>query len=506
MADYESALEAIWRDLRQHLEWAEGFLLVLLYTRHPAPARELLRRAESLLQTRGLEPLLLRPRDAAQAHAIVQTVIAARPAPGGERPAIWLDLWDRSSDAEWQAQRYEILARLNERRFLLEQKVGRPLVLILPEEDRARMHVLAPDLWTVRAYSVGLPVPEMEERVSNLPKLTAKIRMTYIGPVEAEWRRLVESVPVAERVDRLDPVDGIAAIVAALDRGDIESARTYASTALPLARLRLDRLPQDIGRQRVLSGVLDAVGRTHHIAGELEAARAAYEESLVLRRQMRVALGRTLQVRRDLFTSLINVGQVSRDLGDLEAARATYEESLALFGQLRATLDDITPQALNDLSISLDNKGQVASDLGDLETARAAFKESLALRRVLHAALGDAPQVLRDLSASLDNVGRVSRDLGDLEAARVASEESLSLNRQLRAAQGDTPGVLEGLARALGLWGQLQAYLADPSAARAGFQEGADLAARLVALQPDHPGYRELQVQLQAELDKLESA
>lgn len=278
MADYESALDAIWRDLRQHLEWADGFLLILLYTRHPAPARELLHRAESLLQARGLVPLLLRPRDAAQAHAIVQTVIAARPEPGGERPAIWLDLWERSSDADWQAQRYETLARLNERRFLLEQKVGRPLVLILPEADRGNMHILAPDLWTVRAYSTGLPVPEENVGLSNLPGLTANIRMTVIGPVETEWLRLLAAVPETERASRLDPRDGIAASWAALDRGALAEAEAHAAVALSIARVRQVDAPDDHNRRRVLFLALEALGGARHAAGDLEAARAAFQE------------------------------------------------------------------------------------------------------------------------------------------------------------------------------------------------------------------------------------
>ncbi|MBU1666573.1 MAG: tetratricopeptide repeat protein [Gammaproteobacteria bacterium] len=456
MADYESALEAIWRDLRQHLEWADGFLLVLLYTLHPAPARELLRRAESQLQTRGLEPLLLRPRDADQAHTIVQTVIAARPEPGGERPAIWLDLWERSSDKDWQAQRYEILARLNERRFLLEQKVGRPLVLILPEEDRSQMHVLAPDLWTVRAYSMGLPVPPAEGRRGEITlesgQHPAAVENT-LAPVELEWRRLLAAVPEQERAERLDPRDGVAASLAALERGALTEAAAHAEVALSIARAR--QLSGDSNRWRDLYLALEVQGATRRAAGDLQAARASYQESLEVSRQLCVVLGNMPQAQRYLSIALEHVGEVAHDLGDLEAARAAYSESLEISQQLRA-------------------------------------------------ALGDTPQVLRDQSIALEHVGRVARELGDLETARVAYAKSLGINQQLRAALGDTPGLLRELAIGLGNYGLLQNALQDPATARTDFQEGADLAARLVALQPEHPGYRKLQDQFQTELDKLE--
>lgn len=502
-ADYESALEAIWRDLRQHLEYADGFLLVFLYTRHPAPARELQRRAESLLQTQGLTPLLLHPRDAGQAHAIVRTIIAARPEPTGERPALWLDLWQRGSDAAWQAQRYEILARLNERRFLLEQQVGRPLVLVLPEEDRAQMHVLAPDLWTVRAYSIALPVPVMTQRLHE-PE-TAVLPQPIDpspAPVEMEWQRLLTSVPEAHWGERLDPQDGIAAAYAALARGDLGAAQRHAETALSLARMRSAAMPEHPGHRRVLALALGVTGEIDRIQGDLEAAHAASLESLEMSRQLRATSGDTPQAMRDLLLPLHTLGNVALDLGDLASARTAYVESLEIARLLRSASGD-TPQALRDLLVSLERVGNVALHQGGLEAARMTYEENLDIARQLHTALGDTPQALRDLSISLEKAGDMALALCDLEAARSAYQESLEIGRQLRAALGDTPGVVQDLAQGLWHWGALQTTLLNPAAARAAFQEGLALAHRLVALRPDHPGYQELQTQFQAELDKL---
>ncbi|MDP2432120.1 MAG: hypothetical protein U1C96_10815 [Gallionella sp.] len=507
MADYESALETIWRDLRQHLEWADGFLLVLLYTRHPTPARELLRRAESLLQTRGLEPLLLRPRDTAQAHAIVQTVIAARPEPGGERPAIWLDLWDRSSDAEWQAQRYEILARLNERRFLLEQKVGRPLVLILPEDDRARMHILAPDLWTVRAYSMGLPVPEMavdlfQEELGSIQPLAEAVH-PLPNLAEIEWRRLLAVVPEQEHAIRLNPRDGVAASQAALERGAIAEAISYAEIALSIARARLAASHDDIHLKSELAYILGAVGAARKASGNISEAREACQESLELARQAREISGDTAPVLFQLLSSLDNIGEIQLTSGCLGKARLTFLESLDIARKLQQIQGLAALASTHLLPTALENVGWANLALGDFHAARAAYSEQVQLARTERQAEGDTPSSIRALSVALNNLGRACRNLGDMETARSVLSEGLELSRLFLEARGDLPLALHDIALSLYYVGSLASDLGSYSDAHTAFQEGAELAARLVALQPDHPGYRKLQAQFQAELEKL---
>ncbi|MGC2201794.1 MAG: tetratricopeptide repeat protein [Stellaceae bacterium] len=443
------ALEKIWRDLRPHLEWAPGFALVFLFASHPAPVRFLRRRLEESLQLRTLRLSILEPSAPAELPHLVEQILGTRPDPG--RGPLWVELWRGADEEGWATARRQALHRLNERRTLLERDVGLPMVLILPQSERGRVYVEAPDLWAVRCFTAELPAPQVfvEASVTASGEGAASGEGYALGvgasagPAELEWARLRKRT---KDRNRLDLRDGFAAFESSLGRGDLTAARATAGEILDLSRERLKTMGDTPQALRDLSVSLDNVGRVEGDLGNLEAARTAYRESLELRRGLREALGDTPQALRDLSVSLDNVGGVERDLGNLEAARSAYRESLELRRWLREALGD-TPQAVRDLSISLNNVGQVEGDLGNLEAARIAYRESLELRRRLREALGDTPQALRDLSVSLDNVGQTERDLGNLEAARTAYREALEMARRLARTFPDQPRYQQDLAR-----------------------------------------------------------
>jgi len=438
-------LDDVWQQLRLHLEWAQGFSLILLFASHPQPVAVLRRRlADSLgLRTRRLQEFV--PASPDDLAALAETLLALRP--GAAAGPIWAEVWRHASQASWQRARQEFLHRLNERRFVLERDLGWPMVLVLPNDERNRVYIDAPDLWAIRSLTAELPRPAAEapaERPQAVEDRASAPAGDPMAASEREWARLWQTTPDRSR---LDPRDGFAAFDAASERGDFRAARLIAVQTLELARSRVAAAP-DWASTRHLAIALANVGDAGEQLGDLAAARAAYGESLELCRQLRASLGDTPQALRDLSISLNKVGGVDAQLGDLEAAHAAYGESLDLRRQLRASLGD-TPQALRDLSISLDKVGGVDEQLGDLAAARGAYGESLDLRRQLRASLGDTPQVLRDLSISLNKVAGVDERLGDLEAARGAYGESLELCRQLRASLGDTPQVLRDLSIAL---------------------------------------------------------
>ena len=437
------ALEAVWRDLRPHLEWAQGFALVFLFAGHPQPVEFLRRRLEESLQLRTLRLTVLAPSAPAELPRAVEQILATRPDPG--RGPLWVELWRGTDEEGWPTARRQALHRLNERRTLLERDVGLAMVLILPLAERGRVYVEAPDLWAVRCFTAELPAPGAPVKVSEIGRAEEFSSAVGVPPggVELEWARLLERTTDHTR---LDLRDGFAAFEAALDRGDLTAARATAYQTLDLSREHLQTTGDTPQALRDLSIALDNVGQVERDLGNLEAARSAYRESLELRRRLRVALGDTPQALRDLSISLDNVGGVERDLGILEAARTAHRESLELCRRLREAVGD-TPQALRDLSVSLDNVGRVERDLGNLEAARSAYRESLELSRRLREALGDTPQALRDLSISLDNVSRVERDLGNLEAARSAFRESLEIARRLRRSFPDQPQFQQDLTR-----------------------------------------------------------
>jgi tetratricopeptide (TPR) repeat protein len=455
-------LETLWAELRPHIEWAEGFCLIFVFAQHPQPVAFLRRRLAESLQLRSLKLQTLTPASPEECQALAENVLAHRRGPGAG--PLWLELWQHADQLSWQQARAHFLHRLNERRFVLERDVGLPVVLVLPESARGRVFEQAPDLWAVRVFTAGLPIPATEPAAKGNVFGTER-PAAGSGPtlVEEEWARLWEKP--SDRTG-LDPWDAFAAFDAAVERGDLNAARLVARQSLDLVRSQVAADGSETTR-RNLSVAWNKVGDSEHPSGNLEAARSAYRESLEIDRQLRTRFGDTPQALRDLSVSLNNVGRVERDLGNLEAARSAYRESLELRRQLRTSFGD-TPQALRDLSVSLNNVGQVEGDLGNLEAARSAYRESLEIARQLRTSFGDTPQALRDLSISLDNVGQVEGDLGNLEAARNAYRESLEICRQLCAAFPKHPQFRRDLDWITQVWDALNAPAGEPSSAGSG--------------------------------------
>ena len=315
----------------------KGFALILLFAAgHPRPIALLRERlAESLrLRTLRLTPLV--PETSAAASHVAEAILRDRDGPG--QGPLWVELWRNSTDAEWRRARGDqvLLRQLNERRFLLERDVKRPLILVLPKADRGRVYVEAPDLWAIRSFSAELlPTPE-----NPAPRPTGASRASRVAPqsqprrVRPSWNgRGSSSMPQIRC--RVDPWDGVQGL-SICDRPR-------------RARVRPKQLPPK-----------------HWIWRAGDAPRSA------TRPQGGRAGG-------DLSVSLNNVGEsVERDLGDLgRRARAAYRESLGAAPANCARRSARRPQALRDLSVSLNKVGDVERDLGDLEAARAAYRESL---------------------------------------------------------------------------------------------------------------------------------
>ena len=331
------ALEAIWSELRPHVEWAPGFTLVFLFTSHPKPVEFLRKRLSESLQLRTLRLSIVAPHRPAEVERSVEEILAARPDPG--RGPLWVELWQGSAEEGWREARRQALHRLNERRFLLERDVRLPTVLVLPQDERGQVYIAAPDLWAVRSFTAELPAPVEAPKVAEIsPKVERPVVLgSPPGPTELEWARLLERTTDAIR---LDLRDGFAAFESAVERGDLAAGRTIANQTLDIARRRLQTTGDTPQALRDLSISLDNVGQVEGDLGNLEAARTAYRESLELLRQLREAVGETPQALRDLSVSLNNVGQVERDLGNLEVARTAYRESLELRRRLARTFPD----------------------------------------------------------------------------------------------------------------------------------------------------------------------
>jgi tetratricopeptide (TPR) repeat protein len=366
-------------------------------------------------------------------------------------------MWKQTGNTkeEQAAQRravWEVLSRLNERRFLLERDVASPLALVLPAELRMDLPAMIPDLWSVRAVTADLPTPQVRaEFIQSYDigppetTITASLKMplpelrSFVinnpSAAEQEWLRLWAATPDKRR---LNPEAAFPAITSALEREDHTAAREFLNQAMQVINQRGDT-PAAM-RQRGIAFSL--LGDLELAARHLEEAQAAYTESLQIARQLREASGDTPQALRDLSVSLDRIGDVEQALNRYQEARAAFAESLQIHRQLREASGD-TPQALRDLSVSLEKIGEVEQALNRHQEARAAFAESLQIRRQLREATGDTPQALRDLSFSLEKIGNVEQALNRHQEARAAFAEAQEIRRRLQEVIGSSESSFE---------------------------------------------------------------
>ena len=479
----DAETERIAVTLLRHIEWQEeSFSIVFLFA-DVGPAMWMADWLDERLRVSANPLHRLEPKErfAKSPESEVENLIATTPLPPG---AMWLALHRYPADEAWNRARRTFLARLNERRFLLERDFKRPLVIVLPVSFKEDARNVAPDLWHIRAFSGELraEAPLLTRNRPAQPSVQKTASPAQGLPAYAEFERAIKQknteaffLPTAWRaVDEL------------LGPGCPALAMEVAEFAEKLARQRSQALPENgsesgqaKGSLRDLSVSLNNVGKVAQAQRDWAQAEAAYRESLSLRRQLVERLGGTPEALRDLSVSLNNVGKVAKAQRDWAQAGAAYRESLSLRRQLVERLGG-TPEALRDLSVSLNNVGNVAEAQGDWAQAEAVCRESLSLRRQLVERLGGTPEALRDLSVSLNNVGNVARAQGDWAQAEAAYQESLSLRRQLVERLGGTPEALRDLSVSLNNVGKVAEAQGDWAQAGAAYRESLSLSRQLV--------------------------
>ena len=151
------------QQLLRHLEWQpEGFSLLFVFA-DALPAQWLadwlnaeLRPAGLPLQQPACAALLAHDPDAL-VEALMAELTTLQAAPG----AVWLPMLAHPQQPDWDAARRKLLARLNERRFLLERDLPRPLLLVLPANFRPITREIAPDIWHIRVLSQQWRTPAL---------------------------------------------------------------------------------------------------------------------------------------------------------------------------------------------------------------------------------------------------------------------------------------------------------------------------------------------------------
>ena len=340
--------EDAWLRLRHHLGWSQGFALGFLFVANPRLADAFRWRLERAYLGRVSTLQTLKPASPDLAIDEIMRLVRESPALLDDMAApLWIELHEHAGDKAWDRARTLVLARLNEHRELLRRRLGRPLILILPQGWQAQARQIAPDLWFIRDFS--LDVAAAATSIADEPStVVKKSPVVAAEPSKSGWRRLLRklwhpSQPrfpdhplVAEwrRVRRKDGSDpnvlntGWRAIDFLLDQRRIDEAYAIANEVLALTRQGSESDP------RSLSVSLNKVGDAAHALGRLEDAERAYAESLAVMRVLRERLGDTPQVLRDLSVSLNKVGDAASALGQLEEARNAYQEAATLLRRL----------------------------------------------------------------------------------------------------------------------------------------------------------------------------
>ncbi len=489
--------------LLRHLEWqSDGFSLVFLFA-DVGPAQRLLESLHALpsLAARKVRPLSLPEDFVTEPERAVDRLMEICTSTEGEAGAIWCALQQHPSAGDWNRARKLFLARLNERRFLLERDMKCPLVLVLPPDFKAEARDIAPDIWHVRALSAELraDAPVTTGRghtVLALPRVTATGIVhapslhTSPSPTLSEskasayddWRRIVAQgltaqayLPTAWR-----------AIQELADTLRLDQADEVARTAESLARSRLEVAQPATLRE--LSITLDHAGQVAYLRGEFPRARALYEESLSISRGLADRSPESWDAARDLSIALDQVGKIAMDSGAWDRAEQAFTESLEITRRLWAEHAQES-NALHELTLAIDQLGDLFWRLGKFEKASELYRESLGLSRLL-VERGDQPEAPRDLSIALEHLGRVEAARGNLSEAETVFRECLERRRQLNQGAPDSDLAADDLVFALQQYGHVVAAQGDVARAEEVFEEAKAILRSLLTAHPGNESYQ----------------
>ena len=284
--------EQEWENFRRHVEWSETFALFFLFCSAPILKDEFLTRLDKLFRFRVAPLERLQPKQPDTAAEEVLSWVRAYPVDTAYRAPVWLDLSTDHNPA-WHESRDNLIARLNEHRELLRQKLLRPVIVVLSVDYRPLLREIAPDLWAVRQYSLELnssmyvlrqEQPSAAVELNKLPMAVQAAEDTGPEPPAIiEWRRL----QAKGATGRNALLAGEAAFDAAMGHRLLQTAREIAAALLQLTRAGYRRnTPETV---RDLSICLNNVGSVAKAQGDWEEAGAVYRESRQLWQRLALA-------------------------------------------------------------------------------------------------------------------------------------------------------------------------------------------------------------------------
>ncbi|MBN2526394.1 MAG: tetratricopeptide repeat protein [Deltaproteobacteria bacterium] len=443
--------EKAWFELKRHLEWADGFWVVFVFSPSQISAEMLKQRVVEQLET------MQRPFTVEQPEtpdALVDLISAFVDNPDVPSPLMWVealhkDKVDTTSTARpWERGWETLLLRTNERRERLRKKFQNGLVLVAPENLKNVFRNTAPDLWSVRTMLIELTPPRFDADNKGLAQNAEMTEASFRSPPSGDPPSDPElALAAAHRLEKQRP-DAPLAIAQAYTRavsglikaGREDEARIAAETAD--RHLQSMGLPPD--EDENLSATANLASALFNLGSAFNEL-VRWEDALRVNRQA-TDLYRHLVAQRpdafmpDLAMSLNNLGNMYSALGRREEAQEATFEAVEKYRELASDRPDAF---MPDLAGALNNLGNSYSDLGRREEALEATLEAVEKYRELASDRPDA--FMPDLAMSLNNLGNRYSDLGCREEALEAMFEAVrklaSFFLRLPAAYGNWMGI-----------------------------------------------------------------
>lgn len=452
------------QQLLRHLEWQpEGFSLLFVFA-DALPAQWLADWLNAALRPAGLA--LQQPTYAQQLadapDAVVDALMAELGALAHAPGAVWLPLHHGPQLADWDAARQRLLARLNERRFLLERDLPRPLLLVLPANFRPITREIAPDIWHIRVLSQQWRTPALsaaqnwcwEKLPAGFP--ISRDRQLWIGRAEDvdallhEWKRSQNNRRRSQEnegnVALIETAwQACAALIAAGRLSEAEIILTPTLKAVLHNLKNPSKLDQD--RSSVsMSSFFKFISwateseRWGEVAG-------AYELLLGHYKRFAESLAKEASIAFSAM-GLYNLGLVNHRLGKPDSAAKIYLLGWDLAKEIYSS--DMLKAKYDAQSYILYGQAKIAASSGDYPTALSTYHAALAHYAQAITITPSAVSALqRDLALIQVGLADTHMGLQDWPAAEQALAKSVAIFRQLAAAPHAPRHAREDLAIAL---------------------------------------------------------
>jgi tetratricopeptide (TPR) repeat protein len=431
-----------WQKLLLHLELGEGFSLVVMFVPDADGAevcRQELARHLAFFGQRLLTVDVSRPDLLSRLPDLLFPL-----QPDADVRAVWIAAAVSQSQADreqWEEAWFDGLARLNERRNLLQRHFAVPLILVSTEWLKPLIRETAPDLWSIRSLVCDIEPPPPLEILSWSSADEALDQFSRLDPYlalrEAEQMRGQpgKELLLARLLQRAG--EGF------LSQNDWQSAETFFRQAVELMRAYPDA-PNLLARSLYELGYalswqrgkeakayyLEARALFHQLGDQLgeatcsarlgeaaldtsayNEAQSYFEEALSIFRQVGSVAGEAVCIAR--------LGDTAFRHGEYDEAQGQYEKARLLFRQLGDVLGEAN---------CTKGLGDVAIERSSYKEAESLYKEAARLSSLVGNILGEA--------SCTAQLGRIASHYSRYDEARARTEEALILFRQFGSLQG----------------------------------------------------------------------